>query len=372
VERQALNSLDRQEKVTLSVALGTGVLIWSALALAFICLQALSSTRQGIAPPELAYHFGPIASPTLPPTVRATSLPLDPPTPTPPPTSTPTPLVMPVRTRLPNPGTLVGKDTMVVALLGLDSEQGSVVWRTDSIMLAFVQPKANKIGLLSLPRDLWVVIPGYGQDRINTVDSLGERRRYPGGGPALFNKMLQQNFGLEVDHWVRIDFGGFARIVDAVGGVTVNIEDPINDRFPDPLSPTGWVDLALPAGPSHMGGRMALSYCRSRISGTDFDRSTRQQQVLLALWKRALTPETLLRAPKLWTEFRGSFETDLSLAEAVQLGYAIYDIGPDNLVTKTLGFDEATPWQTPGGAQVLLPHTEAIKQIIRELGSPLE
>jgi anionic cell wall polymer biosynthesis LytR-Cps2A-Psr (LCP) family protein len=152
--------------------------------------------------------------------------------------------------------------------------------------------------------------------------------------------------------------------------VTVDIEKPIRDRFPDPDSPTGYSRRTLPAGPLHMDGQMALSYCRSRITTDDFDRTRRQQQVLIAMWKKGLTPQTLLQAPRLWAELRDAFETDLSLVEAVQLAYVIYGIGPENVETRSLDFKTARPWTTPSGAQVLLPQISAIKQLIHDLVSP--
>ncbi|NIN99014.1 MAG: LytR family transcriptional regulator, partial [Anaerolineae bacterium] len=127
------------------------------------------------------------------------------------------------------------------------------------------------------------------------------------------------NLGLPVDHYVRMDFYGFVRIVDALGGVTVNVEQPIEDAFPDSLSPTGLFHMDLSAGPRHMDGHMALCYCRSRMTTSDYDRSRRQRQVLLALWQQAFTLEALTQAPQLWATLRDAFETDLTMAEAIRL-----------------------------------------------------
>jgi LCP family protein required for cell wall assembly len=258
-------------------------------------------------------------------------------------------------------------DIQVIALLGMDEDQDAVLWRTDSIILAFVDRKNDRLALLSVPRDLWVRIPGYGSNRINTVDSLGERKKYPGGGIALLDDTLRYNLGLPIHHYVRIDFGGFVRIVDALGGITVDVKEPITDHFPDADAPSGWAWITLPRGPRHMDGRMTLSYCRSRMTTNDFDRSARQQQVLFALWKKALTIENLLRAPKLWAEFRDTFETDLEMADAVSLAYFLQDLEPDAVRTAHLNFRLTQAWTTPQGAQVLLPRTDAIQAVVLEL-----
>jgi LCP family protein required for cell wall assembly len=261
----------------------------------------------------------------------------------------------------------LGEDTLVVALLGIDEKHDAGAWRTDSLILAFVQMAEKRIVLLSVPRDLWVYIPGRGYNRINIVDSLGERTRHPGGGPGLLDETMRYNLGVPVDYYVRVDFRGFVDIVDALGGVTVYVEKPLTDTFPDPLSPSGQARVTLPVGPRHMDGHMVLKYCRSRMTTDDFDRSRRQQQVLKALWQQAFTPRNLSRAPALWKALDGAFETDISLVNAVFLASMFQDIDPKNVQSKGLGFDTARPWTTPGGAKVLLPRTEAIQQIIVDL-----
>jgi LCP family protein required for cell wall assembly len=358
-----------QEKAILGLLLGVSLLIWAVLGLVLI----LTSDR-----PSAAHVGTPVLSPhTLTPTVLSTPLPtltafpLASATATqPPPTATPIPAPRPAR--LLAPPTLVGQETTVIALLGIDESREAGIWRTDSILLIFIHARNKKVGVLSIPRDLWVSIPGHGYGRINTVDSLGERTRYPGGGAALLDQTFRQTLNVPIDHYVRIDFRGFARLIDEVGGVTVDVQAPINDRFPDPLSPSGFIQLTLPAGSQQMDGHMALNYCRSRMTTNDFDRSRRQQQVMMALWKKALTPKTLIRAPKLWDKFEDSFDTDLTMLEAVRLAYTLQNIGQENVRTRHLDFTTATPWSTPGGSEVLLPQKDAIQRIILELLSPSE
>ncbi len=356
-----------QEKALLGLVIGASLLIWGVLGLALVATSDRPSAAHVVASAPSTHTLTPTALPTPLPTL--TALPLVPARATqPPPTATPVPAPRPAR--LFAPPTLVGRETTVIALLGIDEPRQAGVWRTDSILLIFINRRNKKVGVLSIPRDLWVSIPGHGYGRINTVDSLGERTRHPGGGPALLDQTFRRTLNVPIDHYVRIDFRGFARLIDEMGGVTVDVQAPIRDRFPDPLSPSGFTQLTLPAGRQHMDGHMALNYCRSRMTTNDFDRSRRQQQVLMALWVKALTPKTLIRAPNLWDKFKGTFDTDLTMFEAVRLVHTLQNIGQEDVRTRHLDFTTATPWKTPSGAKVLVPQKDAIQRIILELLSP--
>ncbi len=161
-------------------------------------------------------------------------------------------------------------------------------------------------------------------------------------------------------------------MVDEVGGITVNVQVPIDDVLPDPLRPNAWKPFRLPAGLQHMDGQTALSYCRVRMATSDFDRSRRQKQVIIALWKKTLTLNALVRAPKLWDRFSDMVDTDLTMIKAVQLAYVIQGIGTENVRTLEVGSSLTRGWVTPSGAQVLLPRTDAIQDAIREIVSAAE
>lgn len=270
------------------------------------------------------------------------------------PTVAPSPTVVPTSVPL----LPIGEDTLVFALLGTDEEQVPGSWRTDAIVLVFVESGARRVGLLSIPRDLWVYIPGHGHERINTVDIMG--------GLALLDQTFRYNLGVPVHHYVRVNFHGFARIVDAMDGVTVNVEQALEDRIPDPLSPTGWFEFALEEGSQHLDGQTALAYCRSRITTSDFDRSRRQRQVLLALWQQAFTVDMLSQAPELWAALSESFATDLGVGEGIQLAQAIVGLDVQNVHSASLSA-AVEQWTTPEGAWVLLPHPDGIRQAILDL-----
>jgi len=363
--------LHDREKTILVVFSAISVLVWGAVALAIVGRHAAGPS---VSPPLSLYAPSPTPSPTSSEIAQPTAIEMASPTPVSTPTLTPTPVVTPVGTPAADDEDLViGDDVIVVALLGTDVESEASIWRTDSILLVFVRPRTRQMAMLSLPRDLWVFIPGQESNRLNTVDALGERTGYPGGGPALLDQTLRHNLKLRVDHYVRVNLAGFIRIVDAMGGVTVNVEKPITDSFPDPFTHETMTNITLSEGPHYMDGRLALSYCRSRMTTDDFDRSRRQQQVLLALWRKVFTLDTLLQAPTLYAEFRDSFETDLTMVEAVQLAYVAWGIGPENVRTARLDYRTARPWRTPRGAQVLLPQADDIDAIIVDLlSSPAE
>jgi len=372
--------LSRPQKIAMLLIIGANVLVWSVLALSIVDRSGPPFAAHGTSTLVVTPTFTPIvlASPSLTFTPSIPSVDdatvddasVDDATVDDAPT-VPLPAVTPILTpTLAVPMLPISDDTLVIALLGIDEERTSNMWRTDSIILVFIHQEAKRVGVLSVPRDLWVYIPDHGHGRINTVDALGEQMHHPDGGLTLLDKTFRHNLGVPIDHAVRIDFHGFVRIIDAVGGVTVNVEKPIEDTFPDPLSETGEFQMALPAGVQHLDGRTTLSYCRSRMTTSDFDRSRRQRQVLVALWEQAFTLETLTQAPQLWATFGDAFETDLTVAEAIQLAHLVHGVEPSSVRSKSLDSATVKPWTTPQGEQVLLLQTDAIRQVLLDLLSP--
>jgi LCP family protein required for cell wall assembly len=359
--------LNRPQKIAMLLVIGANILVWSVLALSIVDPSGPPFAAYGASTSVVTPTFTPIVLASPSPTLTSSMLPVDGPT-----VDNTTTVPLPAATSISTPTLAVpmlpiGDDTLVIALLGIDEERTSNMWRTDSIILVFIHQEAKRVGVLSVPRDLWVYIPDHGHGRINTVDALGEQMHHPGGGLTLLDKTFRHNLGVPIDHAVRVDFHGFVRIIDAVGGVTVNVEKPIEDTFPDPLSETGEFQMALPAGVQHMDGRTTLSYCRSRMTTSDFDRSRRQRQVLVALWEQAFTLETLTQAPQLWATFGDAFETDLTVAEAVQLAHLVHGIESSSVRSKSLDSATVKPWTTPQGEQVLLPQTDAIRQVLLDL-----
>jgi len=195
-----------------------------------------------------------------------------------------------------------------ILVMGLDSRgnEGTTT-RTDSIMVVGIHPATINVSLLSIPRDLFIEVPGYGWQRINTVNVLAEVEE-PGTGPALLQTSIEQSFGFDVDRYVRLDFQAFVEVVDAVGGLNINVPNAIVDtQFP--TADYGTMTVRFDAGWQHMDGETALIYARTRHSDDDYRRAERQQQVVSALARKLINP---LRWPAAWAALSRNVETDLS------------------------------------------------------------
>jgi LCP family protein required for cell wall assembly len=256
-----------------------------------------------------------------------------------------------------------------VLVLGLDRrpEQGFVV-RSDTIVLATIYPAGPRVALLSIPRDLYVDIPGRGPGRINTAHFWGEND-VEGGGPALAKQAILENFGVPVDHYVRLDFNGFRAIVDAVGGVEIDVEEAVVDNA-YPTDDYGTIRIEIPAGRQHMDGEMALRYARSRHGSSDFERAQRQQQILVALAQRMLVPDAWPRWPTVYGAVMANVDTDLGLLDIVLLAPTLLQVGPNDIERRVIDREMTRPWTTPTGGAVLLPRWEVIMPVVQELFSP--
>lgn len=196
-----------------------------------------------------------------------------------------------------------------ILVVGLDSRAGEgYQGRTDSIMLLGIYPGQLRVSLLSIPRDLFIDVPGYGMQRVNTINVLGEQEA-PGQGIALLEQAIEQSFGVQIDRYVRLSFDGFTQLVDAVGGVTVDVERALVDHaYPD--GDGGVISVQFDAGVQEMDGERALIYARIRHPDDDYRRASRQQQVLSALLGRLINPS---RWPAALSAFSSAVDSNLSL-----------------------------------------------------------
>lgn len=256
-----------------------------------------------------------------------------------------------------------------ILVLGIDRRphEGTLV-RSDVMMVLTVYPARPQLGVLSIPRDLYVEIPGYGQNRINTAHFWGETESL-GRGPRLAMQTVEQNFGVPIHRYIRLDFDGFRRIVDAVGGIDVIVEEPIvDDAYP--TEDYGITRIEIPAGLQHMDGETALRYVRSRHGASDFERIERQQQVLLALAERLLAPDTWPRWPTVLLILLDNVDTDLGAGDWMRLAVTLQRVGPENVERRTIDRSMTDPWTTPSGGSVLLPRWDVIRPVIQELFTP--
>ncbi|MFN4292794.1 MAG: LCP family protein [Thermoflexales bacterium] len=257
-----------------------------------------------------------------------------------------------------------------ILLLGSDASADSHYARTDTIIVASIDPRYPSVSLLSFPRDLQVRMSGGAQDRINTAMQRGYLSNYPGGGPAYLALVLRKNFGIKIDHFVRVDFAGLIKAVDTLGGIDVLIECELHDTFPDKDSPLGKTDLDLYPGKATLNGKQALWYARSRWSTTDFDRARRQQKVLRALFRKARDGNLLQNALGLYGEFRNSIETDLGPADLVSLVDIARRLSNDDIKSRVITWPIVRSHQRADGAAVLIPTEKTIPFIAEALAPP--
>jgi LCP family protein required for cell wall assembly len=262
-----------------------------------------------------------------------------------------------------------GHERVNVLLLGIDQREGEEgPWRTDTVLVLTLDPVTMSAGMLSIPRDLWVTVPGYDeQNRINTAHYYGDAYGYPGGGPALARDTVTWNLGVPLHFYVRVNFNAFETVIDEIGGIDLYIPESIEDPY-YPDEGYGYDPFYIEAGQHRLDGKTALKYARTRASfGGDFDRGRRQQQVLLAVRDQVVEldqlPRLLVKAPTLLDALGDAVRTDMSLEQAKQLAQLAVEIGPEQIVTAVLDHNYTSAWETPDGAQVLISNREAMREL---------
>lgn len=263
------------------------------------------------------------------------------------------------------------KERVNILLLGIDQREGQHgPWRTDTMIVLTIDPENKTAGMLSIPRDLWVPIPGYSENRINTAHYTGDLKKYPGGGLALAIKTVQTNLGIPIHYYVRVNFNGFVRVIDTIGGIDIYVEEEIYDpQYPD--QGYGYDPLYISAGHQHMDGELALKYARTRHSGSDFDRLQRQQQVIMAARDRVLRldllPQLLPKLPDLLKNVGDAVQTDLQPDEILNLAQLVNQIDNEHMKTAAIDSSMTVPTTTPDGAQVLIPIRDEIRAVVDEI-----
>ena len=228
---------------------------------------------------------------------------------------------------------------LFVGFRGGDPIKGDCPFCTDTLILLTVDPTTKTAGMLSIPRDMWVNIPGFGYSRINTAWTLGRGSKLPGGGPALTMKTVSHFIGVPIDYYVQVDFDTFVDIINLLGGVDVYNEETI---VLDPMAhgkdfPKVKVTCC---GMRHLDGRTALAYSRCRhieqgCQDGDIGRARRQQKVIFGIREKVLNPENfstlLAQAPQLYNVFSEGIHTNLSLQDAIKLAVLARDISTKNI-----------------------------------------
>lgn len=245
-----------------------------------------------------------------------------------------------------------------ILLLGSDWRAGSG-FRTDVLLLVSLNKNTGTATLLSFPRDLYVEIPGIGMTRINAA--------YPYGGFELTSATFMNNFGIDIDYYMITNFNGFISIVNTLGGINVNAAWALNDLCILPQAVNDY--CYIPAGINHMDGRTALWYVRARHASSDFDRTRRAQEVLVAIFHRAMSLDALSRGTELYNLFQSSVETNIPVGAVLELLPMGSKILSDPTLIRRYAITSAhvSNYIVPGtGAQVLIPNEPLVNEVIRQ------
>jgi LCP family protein required for cell wall assembly len=240
-------------------------------------------------------------------------------------------------------------------LLGSDQRPDTGGYRTDTVLLVTLNPALGTASITSFPRDLYLYVPGWTMQRINTVMAHG--------GFSLMQDTFEYNFGLIPDHYALINFWSFVSVIDSLGGIDVHAAYTLTDHRDQ------YGDYTVNAGNVHMDGETALWYVRSRYSTSDFDRTRRQQEVLIAIFHRLVSLNGIARAPELYDLYKSNAATDIIFSDLTpHLDLASHLANnPANIHTFAIGASHVTSIRTPvSGAAVLLPDYAAITALLRQ------
>jgi LCP family protein required for cell wall assembly len=266
-------------------------------------------------------------------------------------------LPQPVHT--PTPVPVISEDQlpdrqMNILLLGVDDFAANG-FRTDVIMLLSLNPKHNSISLVSFPRDLYVTIPGYWSNRINTVWGLG--------GFELLADTFEVNFGIHPQYYMMVNYNGFRDVVNSLDGIDVVVTQELQDSCGRDAS--GW--CIIKPGTVHMDGDMALWYSRSRLTSSDFDRNRRAQEVVKAIFTKAMNLNMLPKVPELYGLYREYIDTNVQLLDILPyLPLASEVMKTGNINQYAVGPEVVSNWITAEGAMVLIPNYYGISEILSE------
>jgi len=265
-----------------------------------------------------------------------------------------------------------GAGRVTVLLLGLDYRDwgaGIDYSRSDTMILLTLDPLTRTAGILSIPRDMWVAIPGFEHAKINTAYYLGDAHKLPGGGPGLAVKTVEQFLGVPINFYAQVDFGAFVRFIDEIGGVKVDIPAPITvDMLGD-----GYRTLKkLQPGVQVLPGDIALAYARARhTEGGDFDRAERQQQVILGIRNRILRfdmlPVLIEKKDVLFQELASGVHTNMSLDQLVRLAVMASQVPDENIKRGVLGKGYVLFGTSPDDLAILIPLADKIHALRDEI-----
>ena len=237
-------------------------------------------------------------------------------------------------------------------ILGIDGGLGrGDLGRTDTMILATISPLEPYVGLLSIPRDLWVPIEGVGENRINTAYFFAEAQQAGSGSQAAI-QVVDQNFHVHASYYIIVRMDGVLDFIDALGGVDITLSQP---------------SAGFNVGRHHLDGPAALVFARSRAGADDFSRMVQGQILIKAVVQRMLQPAVWPRLPEIITATGAVVNMNIPIWQWPRLSLAILRVGKDQIDSRSITRDMVRPFTTNQGAQVLAPDWDLIDKLVAEM-----
>ena len=263
-----------------------------------------------------------------------------------------------------------GSERVTLLVMGLDARDiaaGVDYGRTDTMIVMSLDPVNKTAGIISVPRDLWVIIPGFPANKINSAYTYGEGYNLPGGGAGLAMETVEKVIGVPIDYYAIVDFDAFIAFVDLIGGVKIDVKEPIKV---DPIGPK--IPRTLDAGVQTLPGDIALAYARDRYSGGgDFARSARQQQVIIGIFKRIvsfeLLPKLIANANTIYGTLSNGIDTNMPLEDAIKLARVAITVNEENIRMGVIGEQHVTYGRSPKDLSILIPMPDKIRILRNEI-----
>jgi len=272
--------------------------------------------------------------------------------------------------QLPDPDPWDGTSRVNVLAMGLDlrdTEEGSKAPRSDTMILLSMDPLHNTAAAIAIPRDMWVPVPGYGYNKINTAFRLGELYNLPGGGPQLASQTVEEFLGVPVHFFIQLDFQAFVDFIDHIHGIKITFDEPYT------LDRRGkWNTVTLEPNTYVLDGEYTLAYARDRKSEyDDFDRSSRQMEVILLIRDRILEfdqlPNLVLNAPAIYEDLSTGIHTNMSLIQLIQLAWKAREIPRESIEMVVIGPAHIGFEKSPDGLDILRPIPDKIRLLRDEV-----
>ena len=263
-----------------------------------------------------------------------------------------------------------GASRVTIMIIGLDfgdwSADRTGPSRSDTMMLLTIDPVTKTAGMLSIPRDMWVNIPGFGYSKINNAYALGEQYKLPGGGPGLAIKTVENFLGISIPYYAQVEFTTFETMIDTIGGICLTVPEQMK------VGRTYEHSVTLEPGYQCLDGKSTLGYARNRYTTNgDVDRASRQQQVILAIRDKVLEPSNFVslisQAPTLYNQLSGGINTNLSLNDAMRLAVLAKDIPLDSIKQGVINYTMMQDgFYDLNGQQlaILRPYPDKIRELV--------